>query len=39
MKIKQPDLFSKIEGNIYFFPPEFVDGKSKKQIGYKPVDI
>ena len=35
----QPDLFTKTEGNMYFFPPEFVDGKSKKQFGYKPVDI
>ena len=39
LKNGQPDLFSKTEGNIYFFPPEFVDGKSKKQFGYKPVDI
>ena len=39
LKNNQPDLFSKTEGNMYFFPPEFVDGKSKKQFGYKPVDI
>ena len=39
LKPNQPDLFSKTEGNMYFFPPEFVDGKSKKQFGYKPVDI
>ena len=39
LKDGQPDLFSKTEGNMYFFPPEFVDGKSKKQFGYKPVDI
>ena len=39
LKNTQPDLFSKTEGNMYFFPPEFVDGKSKKQFGYKPVDI
>ena len=39
LKNGQPDLFSKTEGNMYFFPPEFVDGKSKKQFGYKPVDI
>ena len=39
LKNNQPDLFSKTEGNRYFFPPEFVDGKSKKQFGYKPVDI
>ena len=38
LKPNQPDLFSKTEGNMYFFPPEFVDGKSKKQFGYKPVD-
>ena len=39
LKNNQQDLFSKTEGNMYFFPPEFVDGKSKKQFGYKPVDI
>ena len=39
LKSNQADLFSKTEGNMYFFPPEFVDGKSKKQFGYKPVDI
>ena len=39
LKNGQPDLFTKTEGNMYFFPPEFVDGKSKKQFGYKPVDI
>ncbi len=39
LKNNQADLFSKTEGNMYFFPPEFVDGKSKKQFGYKPVDI
>ena len=39
LKKGQPDLFTKTEGNMYFFPPEFVDGKSKKQFGYKPVDI
>ena len=39
LKDGQPDLFTKTEGNMYFFPPEFVDGKSKKQFGYKPVDI
>ena len=39
LKPNQLDLFSKTEGNMYFFPPEFVDGKSKKQFGYKPVDI
>ena len=39
LKNNQPDLFSKTEGNMYFFPPEFVDGKSKKQFGYNPVDI
>ena len=39
LKPNQPDLFSKTEGNMFFFPPEFVDGKSKKQFGYKPVDI
>ena len=33
------ELFSKTEGNMYFFPPEFVDGKSKKLFSYKPVDI
>ena len=38
-KNDQEDLFTKTEGNIYFSPPEFVDGKSKKQFGYKPVDI
>ena len=37
--IKLKNKFSKTEGNMYFFPPEFVDGKSKKQFGYKPVDI
>ena len=39
LKNGQPDIFTKTEGNMYFFPPEFVDGKSKKQFGYKPVDI
>ena len=39
LKNDQADLFTKTEGNMYFFPPEFVDGKSKKQFGYKPVDI
>ena len=39
LKDSQSDLFTKTEGNMYFFPPEFVDGKSKKQFGYKPVDI
>ena len=39
LKNNQADLFSKTEGNMYFFPPEFVDGKSKKKFGYKPVDI
>jgi [calcium/calmodulin-dependent protein kinase] kinase len=39
LKDNQADCFSKTEGNMYFFPPEFVDGKSKKQFGYKPVDI
>jgi [calcium/calmodulin-dependent protein kinase] kinase len=39
LKNGQPDIFSKTEGNMYFFPPEFVDGKNKKQFGYKPVDI
>ena len=33
------ELFSKTEGNMYFYPPEFVDGKSKKLFSYKPVDI
>ena len=33
------ELFSKTEGNMYFFPPEFVDGKSKKLFSYKPVDV
>ena len=31
--------FQKLRGICIFFPPEFVDGKSKKQFGYKPVDI
>ena len=39
LKNNQADCFTKTEGNMYFFPPEFVDGKSKKQFGYKPVDI
>ena len=39
LKDGQPDLFSKTEGNMFFFPPEFVDGKNRKQFGYKPVDI
>ena len=39
LKNGQPDIFTKTEGNMYFFPPEFVDGKNKKQFGYKPVDI
>ena len=39
LKNGQADVFTKTEGNMYFFPPEFVDGKSKKQFGYKPVDV
>lgn len=33
------EMFSKTEGNIYFFPPEFCDGKENKIFSYKPVDI
>ena len=34
------DRFTKTEGNIYFFPPEFCDEeKDKKYFAYKPVDI
>ena len=39
LKNGQPDIFTKTEGNMYFFSSEFVDGKNKKQFGYKPVDI
>ena len=33
------DCFSRTEGNLFFYPPEFCDGKEKKVFGYKPVDI
>ena len=37
---KEGDCFTKTEGNIYFFPPEFCDEeKDKKFFAYKPVDI
>lgn len=36
--INKEDKFSKTEGNIYFFPPEFCGDKTKIFEG-KPVDI
>lgn len=39
LKDGEKDVFSKTEGNMFFFPPEFVDGKEKKNFSYKPVDI
>lgn len=39
MKIASEDKFSKTEGNLYFYPPEFCDGTEKKSFAFKPVDI
>ena len=36
---KDEDKFSKTEGNLYFYPPEFCDGKEHKIFSYKPVDV
>lgn len=36
---KENDLPAKSEGNIYFFPPEFIDEKEDKPFSCKPVDI
>lgn len=37
-KIKEKDLFTKTEGNLYFYPPELCGGNSKNFAG-KPVDL
>jgi serine/threonine protein kinase len=39
LKLKGEDKYSKTEGNLFFYPPEFCDGKEKKVFGYKPVDV
>jgi [calcium/calmodulin-dependent protein kinase] kinase len=33
------DKFSKTEGNLFFYPPEFCNGKENKIFSYKPVDV
>ena len=33
------DKFSKTEGNLFFYPPEFCSGKENKIFSYKPVDV
>ncbi len=36
--IENNDVFTKTEGNMYFYPPEFCTGKSKI-FAAKPVDV
>lgn len=40
LRINEPDdNILRTQGNIYFFPPELVEEKEKKDIDYKAVDI
>jgi [calcium/calmodulin-dependent protein kinase] kinase len=39
LKSAKDDVFTKTEGNLYFFPPEFCDGKEHKKFSYKAVDV
>ena len=36
---KEGDKFTSCQGNIYFYPPEFCDGKDTKYYQLKPVDV
>ena len=36
---KNGDNFTCCQGNLYFYPPEFCDGKEKQTYQLKPVDI
>lgn len=39
IKSDSEDRFSKTEGNLYFYPPEFCDGTENKSFAFKPVDV
>lgn len=39
IKIENKDSYTKTEGNLYFYPPEFCDEKEDQSFSLKPVDI
>lgn len=39
LKIGLKDTFTKTEGNLYFYPPEFCEEKEDRSFALKPVDI